>query len=101
MTGQRTCPIDGCGHEIARGRFLCRVHWFMTPQGYRREINGLWRTINNPRLQAMTRLSTVAEYRIVTAAAINAVNAKVAENARAKADLVARARADAWPGSAT
>ena len=37
------CDAPGCGLVIARGKLMCRAHWFATPIHLRRAISDAWR----------------------------------------------------------
>jgi len=39
----QTCQAVGCSHPVARGRFMCRPHWYGLPAPLRRHINATWR----------------------------------------------------------
>lgn len=41
----RICPVAGCCSEVARGKFLCRPHWFGTPKPLRDEVWRTWRIV--------------------------------------------------------
>lgn len=37
-----TCDAPGCNLTIARGKLMCRAHWFATPAPLRRAISDAW-----------------------------------------------------------
>jgi hypothetical protein len=44
MRGEvRKCPV--CGAAIARGKLLCREHWYAVPLATRRVVNATWRSV--------------------------------------------------------
>lgn len=42
-SNKTVCDAPGCGLVIARGKLMCRAHWFGTPVGLRRAISDAWR----------------------------------------------------------
>ena len=70
------CPIVGCGVEVARGKFMCREHWFMAPARTRGDVNRRWRAVVASREQRIRR-EAITLYRRAREQALAAVQAQL------------------------
>jgi hypothetical protein len=39
-----SCPVTGCGEQIARSRLMCRRHWYLVPRQLRDRVWATWRS---------------------------------------------------------
>lgn len=76
MSGRkRHCEVPGCGAEIARGKLMCRDHWYTVPRKIRGDVNRFWKAFCGAKNG--DRLAAIGHYRLAVQAAVAAVQAQL------------------------